>query len=304
MLDWVTTFNGGVLAGIAAVAVIALIASRGADFGATPAYRTALRARLPFGSEAMALSVRHRTRSLLRANMWGLLATVIAASVVFAATPLSSSPQFLWLVTLSIFLVVLTATAVVVNLRERLFHPAPTAVRVARPRALRVRDYVGRGRRLTPPVLLVAATASCAILAVTAALRPVDRVELVLAYTALGFAVLTAVGGRFAERLVLAQPQPASDTLELAWDDLFRADALSVLRMGAATAAWLPLGCALTLSADAWLLPGSSDVSALFPWWGIPAIQVLYTLGQGKLPASIYPDFLHPATPASEEQFA
>ncbi len=69
-----------------------------------------MRARLPFGSETTAVSIRRRTRTLLRANMWGLLATVVAAAVVFVSTPLSSSPQFLWLVTLSLFLVVLTGS--------------------------------------------------------------------------------------------------------------------------------------------------------------------------------------------------
>jgi hypothetical protein len=302
MLDWITTFNGGVLCGIAVVAAIALAASQRKDFGETASYRASVRARLPFGSEAMAVSIRRRTRTLLRANMWGLLATVAVATAVFVSTPLSSSPQFLWLVTLSIFLVVLTAGSVAVGLRERLFHPAPTAMRVARARALGVADYVGRARRLAPLLLLIAAAASCVAIAVSDAMRPVNFVPLTLTYAALAFAVVATIGGRYAERLVLAQPQPASDTLELAWDDLFRADTLSVLRMGAATAAWLPLGLAVTILADAWLLQGPTDFASLFPWWGIPALQVLYSLGQGRLPDPLYPDFLRPTAQVAEEQ--
>jgi hypothetical protein len=302
MLDWITTFNGGVLCGIAVVAVIALAASHRKDFGDTASYRASVRARLPFGSEEMAVSIRRRTRMLLRANMWGLLATATVATAVFVSTPLSSSPQFLWLVTLSIFLVVLTAGSVAVGLRERLFHPAPTAMRVARARALGVADYVGRARRLAPLLLLIAAAGSCVALAVSDAMRPVGFVPLALTCAALAFALVATIGGRYAERLVLAQPQPASDTLELAWDDLFRADTLSVLRMGAATAAWLPLGLAVTVLADAWLLQGPADFAALFPWWGIPALQVLYTLGQGRLPDPLYPDFLRPAAHSTEEQ--
>jgi len=303
MLDWVVTFNGGVLCGIAAIALIALVASRRKEFATSTSYRASVRARLPFGTEAMQLSIRHRTATLLRANIWGLLGTVVAAAVVFSSTPLSSSSQFLWLVTLSIFLVVLTATSVTVSLRERLFHPAPTAIRVARVQALRVSDYIGPWRRLTPVFLLAAAAASCAAVAVAHALALIDSVFAVLAYAALAFAALAMAGGRFAERLVLAQPQPASDALQLAWDDLFRADALSALRMGAATAAWLPLGLALTIVGDAWLLPGSADAAA-FPWWGIPALQVLYSLGQGRLPDPLYPDFLRPRANAPEEQAA
>ncbi|QTV80946.1 hypothetical protein [Microbacterium sp. NIBRBAC000506063] len=62
--------------------------------------------------------------------------------------------------------------------------------------------------------------------------------------------------------------------------------------MSAAMVCWLPFGMAATLLLSAWLSPRTSDLPALmdlFPWWGIPLLLVLYSLGSGKLPAALHP---------------
>lgn len=305
MFDFITTLNGGVLAGMGLVAIVFLIATRSSEYGSIVAYRMSVRARLPFGSEAVAVSVRRRARALVRGNMWGLLIVVGIACIIFASTPLSSSPQFLWIVTVLIFLGVLTASALVVTLRERLFAPSPTAARVARVQIVGIRDYLGPWLRRTPDLLLVAALIVSAALALTQIVRGVDMLAATLSYASLALGIVLFVGTRIMERAVLAQPQPASSTLELAWDDLFRTDTLNTLRMSAAAGMWLSLGLSATLLVVSWLAAAHDmqSVAGLFPWWGVPAIQLVYLFAQGRLPSALYPDHLSvsPVDPKAAE---
>lgn len=111
------------------------------------------------------------------------------------------------------------------------------------------------------------------------------------------FAIIVFVVMRVMERIVLSQPQVASDDLQLAWDDLFRADALWSLRSAATMAAALPLGIAagtLTLTPIAATRPELSTLMS--PWTPvlIAAAQVTYSLRLGKMAASRYPAALRP----------
>ncbi len=88
-------------------------------------------ARLPFGSEATSLRVRRRLRAQTRASMWGVLGLLVVAWILLVATPVGSSPQFLLVLTVTLLACVLSASAVVVDLREQLFRPDRAHVRVA-----------------------------------------------------------------------------------------------------------------------------------------------------------------------------
>lgn len=296
----------------AAVPIVFLIVTVRPTWGDGRAYETSMRAKLPFGSDAVHQSVRARLRRIIRTNMWGMLGAILVVGTLFLATPIATTPYAMWILALLVVVGVLAGGTLIAQLRERLFSPAPEAPRVARMTMMRTRDYLGGWRTLTPVVLLVTAGAGTIGVAVATAVGLTSVGVLLMTAGGLLFAVAVAVGTRWAERRVLAQPQPASDTLELAWDDLFRGDALGSMRMSAAMTAWLPLGLAaallVSLVIDAGitiLVPGAiptstvglGDLMDLFPWWGIPVLQVLYTLGSGKLPASLYPDFLRqPAT--------
>lgn len=289
-----TWLNGILLLGFTLVPIVTLIATRNPDSGATRAHRYSVRARLPFGSDEVAQSVRRHVRTVTRTNMWALLAVMVLSLVAFAIVPWRGSPFFLWGVLVLLLLVVLGGAPLISGLRERLFSPAPTAIRIARGRQMRTRDYLGPWRRLTPTVLL-----ALAIVAVVAAFawQPVARHRaepwmLWLCAGALMLAIAVSIGTHLAERAVLAQPQPASNTLELAWDDSFRADVLGSLRLAAASAAWISLGVATT---TLWVsFAPNAEFLYSFPWWALPLLQVLYTLGEGRMRESLYPEFLAP----------
>lgn len=294
-------FNAIMLALFAIVAVAFLVITAPRDWGAGRVARLSLRARLPLGSASTERSIRSRARTLTRVNMWALLVALAAMGAMLLLTPLGESPYFLLFVAITILLGVLTISTAVVNTRERLFSPAPAAPRIARVRSVSTEEYIGRPRALLPVVLLgvAAVLVPGVVAAVLAGWLAVDWLPWLAAACMLTAGAVIVV--RVAERCILAQPQPASDTVELAWDDLFRADALSTLRMGAAMAAWLTLGLAGALLLRAGLPFASSAgeaVLGLFPWWGIPALQVLYTLRQGRLPDRLYPVILRGPRPA------
>lgn len=300
---WIPTmiFNVALLCLFAAVPVVFLIVSRKPTWGDGRAYATSMRARLPFGTDAVHRSVRARLRSVIRANMWGLLVAILVMGTLFLTTPLATSPYAMWVLTLILLVVVLAGGTLAAQLRERLFSPVPDAPRVARPIALTTRDYLGRWRAIVPVALLLAATAATAALVITTIIGIAPLSPTLATVGALLLALAATVGTRWAERRILDRPQPASDTLELAWDDLFRADALGSLRMSAAMTALLPFGMAAIFLVSVWLPrqpPELTTLMGLFPWWGIPALQVLYALGSGKLPPALYPEFLRVPAPA------
>lgn len=289
-----TWMNGILLFAFTLVPIITLIATRAPDSGTARAHRYSMRARLPFGSDEVARSVRRHLRAVIRTNMWALLGVMMLADVTFAVAPWRDSPFFLWGVTVTLLLVVFGAAPVISGLHERLFSPAPTAIRIARGRQMRTGDYLGAWRRVTPNVLL----AGGALLVVVAfsvqptLSNPAEPWMLWLAAGTMMLALVASVGGHLAERAVLARPQPASNTLELAWDDSFRADVLGSLRLAMSSAAWLPLGVATTIL---WLsIAPNAEFLPSFPWWGIPCLQVLYAIGEGQMRASLYPEFLAP----------
>lgn len=295
-------FNAVLLCVFVAVPVVMLLVLRRDSWGTTAVYRMSVRAKLPIESWDMWRSIRDRSRTLIRANMWGLLFSVVLMAALLVWTPIGSSPFAMWILTLTLVIGVLSIASAIVGVRERLFSPAPRAVRIARPAALRVRDYLPLWAAQLPLWLLVAAALACTALGAVTLAGAIAPGTAITAATAFVFALLVAVVCRAAERRVLAQPQPATNTLELAWDDLFRSDALGALRMSAAMAAWLPVGLAassLLLAAVGYAAPDLSRLLTTFPWFGIPFIQVGYTLAAGRLPAALYPGYLRPAPEAA-----
>lgn len=260
-------FSVAILCALALIPIVYLIISRRSDLSAQQAARYAQSSKLPFGTDENYARVRERLGRRL--------------------------------ITLSIMIGVLTVSSVIETVREQLRQPRADIPRVAHSRQLTTRDYLQPWRRALAPVTLgAAATAVTAALAWRIATP--DRIATDTMLWCVGFlvfAVSVFVVMRVIERIVLAKPQLASDDLQLAWDDLFRADTLWTLRSAATMAAALPLGMAaatLTLTPIAVTPP---ELSTLMSTWTpllICAAQVTYSFGLGKMAASRYPATFRP----------
>ncbi|MFK4835032.1 hypothetical protein ACI3KY_04815 [Microbacterium sp. ZW T2_14] len=253
--------------------------------------RFSVRVRLPYGTTTTRESVVRRGRVSSLTTAVTMLVMTVALSPLLLA-PVAVNPAFPIIVVIPVLVATGFASAVV-SVRERLFRPAPDAPRVARARALGAVDYLDRFRLVLPWTLAVAAVLAFTMLALQWVRQP-SRVDDAYAAAAVFALVLTAVvlvALPPVERLVLAQPQPATDTLELAWDDAFRTTTLSALRLSAALPAWL--ACALALAA-LWL--GADGLFSTFasqvPTWGVIALTFLYPSTGRRLRAGLYPEWL------------
>lgn len=259
--------------------------------------RFSQRIRLPFGRPETRDSVAVRMRSATRSSMGAMLVGLGVAACMLP-TPLGHSQAFIFVAVFPVLIVVGVVSAWM-SVRERIFHPAPDAPRIARPRALGVSDYLDPFRRVLPWVL-VSISGACFAALVFTLIRDPGRVDSVPAIGAAVIAVIAlaaVVGVLLLERLVLAQPQPAADTLELAWDDAFRATTIGQLRLTVAYAAWLVLS--LSLGA-LWVGSGAafSGIAWQLPTWGIIALQFVYPNNGRRLPSPLYPDWLRQPVPA------
>jgi len=300
-------FSVAILCALALIPIVYLIIGRRSDLSAQQAARYAQSSKLPFGTDENYARVRERLGRRGRASMWGILiALIVWSPFALWGASWGGSPLFLWLITLSIMIGVLTVSSVIETVREQLRQPRADIPRVAHSRQLTTRDYLQPWRRALAPVTLgAAATAVTAVLAWRIAAP--DRIATDTVLWCVGFlvfAVSVFVVMRVIERIVLAKPQLASDDLQLAWDDLFRADTLWTLRSAETMAAALPLGMAaatLTLTPIAVTPP---ELSTLMSTWTpllICAAQVTYSFGLGKMAASRYPATIRPpdqGTPA------
>ncbi|OJW01401.1 MAG: hypothetical protein BGO47_13095 [Microbacterium sp. 67-17] len=293
-------FSVAILCALTLIPIVYLIISRRPELSAGQAARYAQSSKLPFGTEENHARVRERLSRRGRASMWGvLIALLVWSPFVLWGASWGGSPLFLWLITLSIMIGVLTVSSVIETVREQLRQPRTDIPRVAHSRQLATRDYLQPWRRVLAPVALIAAAATVAAVLAWRIAAP-DRIATDTVLWCGGFlvfAVSVFVVTRVMERIVLAKPQLASDDLQLAWNDLFRADTLWTLRSAATMAAALPLGMAaatLTLTPIAVRPP---ELSTLMSTWTpllICAAQVTYSFGLGKMAASRYPAALRP----------
>lgn len=287
------------LCALALVPIVYLIRSRRHDLSAQQAAQYQRSARLPFGTGENYMRVRERLSRRGRAAMWGVLAALVVWSPFVLWGASWGSSLFLWLVTLSIIIGVLTISSVTETVRDQLRAPSADAPRVAHSRRLTTQDYLQPWRCVLAPIALGAAFAGVAAVLAWWIAQP-GRIATDTVLWCVGFlifAIIVFVAMRVMERVVLSKPQVASDDLQLAWDDLFRADALWTLRSAATMAAALPLGMAagaLILTPIAVTPP---DLTTIMSSWTpvlIAAAQVTYSLGLGKMAASRYPAAFRP----------
>jgi hypothetical protein len=289
--DFARALNAVLMAVMLALLVGVRVSAASPRSASTRADRFSVRVRLPYGTEAVRESVAYQTRIRGIATANAMCVTVVAASPLLL-TPLATSPLFMIVLLLAMLLAV-GFTSAAVQVRERLFQPAPDAVRVARARQLGIRDYLDRFRRWLPWTVAGAAAVTIALVVVAMADEPraVDDGFARAAFVAAAVTAVVCIVAPPLERRILSQPQPASDTLELAWDDALRATALGAVRLTIALSAWV----ALTLAIGAlWLGAGGpfSSFAGQLPTWGVIALQFVYPSTGRRLRPELYPDWL------------
>lgn len=197
---------------------------------------------LPMGHEGINDALRRRLRRSANAAVVGALAGAGAACAVHLYTQIPwLSFTFMWAVALPAVFLGSVAFDVALTLRDSLFGQRPDAPRTARLEAVELVDYMSPLRLRTAPALLIIAAGLALAHVVLGMVGMVDpggllrgpAIPFFLASTLmLAFCTVTS-------RKILKQPQPAADTLELAWDDAVRADVFRKLGLLGSVLAWL-----------------------------------------------------------------
>lgn len=271
---------------------IALGAIVGAVLAQRPAsgYRRAegwaYRARLVLDPAPLRLSIVRRFRAMNVADSGaGLVTAVVAAALL--ATPLADSELYLLTAVLPTMLLTSLAATVAVGVRERLFDPAPDAPRVARLRTMTTSDYLGRARCTTTWILAAATIVALGIILLEAARGDLAADAATLVACGLLVPLALCAGLPRLERAILTQSQPASNTLELAWDDALRSACLASIRLSAGVACLVGVALAVStvwVNSDARLFAASQIIV-----WGQVALQSIYPLRGFRLRPSLRP---------------
>ena len=251
-------------------------------------YRFSTTIQLPIINDQISEAAERRILNRSRAMMAGGLAGVLTAAAVVYLNPNAASASLIWLVTLPLILIGMSAGAAIVALRASLFSKNTEVVRVARPVTVTLSDYLSPARLRMPAMLLLAAGV-LTLAAFALGLSHLIDTETFLRSAALpmlAIAIITLLSGRALARRLLKQPQPASSELELAWDDAFRAETLRGLWMFGAILAWLAIaasGLGMLQGLDAlhgttWSLGLGSQLFI----WGYLAILLTFSIGQAQ----------------------
>ncbi|MDD0857993.1 hypothetical protein NHF46_09895 [Arthrobacter alpinus] len=265
---------------------------------------------LPMGSQRVNDSLRRRLHRSTNATLLGGVAGGMLAVGIYVFTHTSGLPfNFMWLVALPAVIIGATVLDVALTVRDSLFGRQPDAPRMARLEAVGLRNYMSPKRLYAAPLLLVLAAALAVTGLVLGATGAIDSGAflrgpalpfLLAAAVVLGLCVVMA-------RKILEQPQPAADTLELAWDDAIRADVLRKLGVLASVMAWLAvsaagLGILDGLGATAAANMGTA-LGQMLSTWGYFAVILTYTHGSSLswFRQRLWPNFtLVPAGPAPD----
>lgn len=252
------------------------------------AFRFSQTVELPLVTDAIAAAAESRILKRSVAMMAGGLVGALASAGVIYLNPTPASAATIWLLPLPLILTGMCAGAAFVALRESLFHRRPDAMRVARPVTVTFHDYISPRRLRMPPVLLLAAVALSLAGLAFGLTGLIDGATFLrsAALPALATALAVTIVGGFLARRVLTQPQPASNELELAWDDAFRAETFRALWMFGSIMAWLAaaaagLGMLQGLDAIAGTTWSTGLGSQLFSW-GFLVILFSFSFGQAQ----------------------
>jgi hypothetical protein len=202
---------------------------------------------LPLVTDEVAASVRRYLRTRTTAHVTGALIGLMVSALLLFAIPSLGSGAFTWLIASPSLLIGITVAGVIHTMRESLFRQSRDSPRIARSTATTLRDYVSPWRLRLAPVCVILAAVLCAVGLGLGAAGWIDATTF-LRGAALPFFALSLVvtlASTSAQRRILLRPQPVADTLELAWDDAFRAETLRGLRLAQSLVAWLAAATAV-----------------------------------------------------------
>ncbi|GAA5209304.1 hypothetical protein [Microbacterium kyungheense] len=297
------SFNIAFMA-ISAVVLLVLLA---AMTGRASSYRRAdamsRRLRLPYGTAATRDVIAARTR---RGTTWSLATALVGlcGAAPLLMTPLGTETYFLLIAVVPCILLPTAAAHVFLNLRERLFHPAPHVPRIARLTRMRTRDYLGPAGLRAPWVLaaLLVVTVVADVATRSTASESAAQTSVVAFSVVATVAVALQCARPLLDRLVLDRPQPAADTLELAWDDAFRTETLRSLALVTCQVTALALSLGVIILAS----PGTlwAALATQLPTWAVIAPQFIYLgwNGQRPLRPALYPEWLRTPVPAADPE--
>lgn len=236
MFDWIA------IGFLAAAFLYRLIALQFTAFQEKQAFEFWQRVGLPMGTEQINRSIRKRLRrSSMAALLGGLAGGLAAGTAMFLLPTPGFSYAFMILLALPAVFVGVTSFDVAFTLRESLFGQKSDSPRMARAVAVSMSDYLSPWRlRVAPIIVFLTALVMAARLLLGQA--GVTELEGALHWPSLAIliaALIVVVACMLVGRKVLEQPQTVANTLELAWDDAFRADTLRKLALFATVMAWL-----------------------------------------------------------------
>lgn len=288
----------------ASIGALALITVVMLFFGRTARYQERLvlrfwqRIGLPLETDQIAGAVRRRISHRSTAQSTGTLVGLLVSALALILNPSLASLTFMWLFALPAVLTCMAAGDLVLSLRSSLFRRHPDAARLARSSATTLRDYVSGWRLHLAPVFILISGALCGCGVALGALGAIDLRHFVLstAFPLLALSILVLLAGMAMERRILRRSQPAADTLELAWDDAFRAETFRALRLFETIVAWLALaasGIGILQGIDA--LAGTVWSTGLGPQlliWGYLATLGVFSVGraQTQFRYALWPD--------------
>ncbi|MES2093644.1 MAG: hypothetical protein V4531_07520 [Actinomycetota bacterium] len=275
-----------------------LINAQSSGFRDREALRFATDVGLPLVSDTVHDAVRRHVRVRASAMAVGGTVGLVVSAAVLLASPSLGSASFVWLITAPAILSAMATVEVAVSLRESLFRHRDGVPRVARSSAPTLADYVSLWRLRLAPVCELVAVILCAVGVALGILGSIDLAAF-LGGAALPFllvSLVVAAASMVAQRRILRESQPVSDTLELAWDDAFRGETLRGLRMVQSLIAWLAvaaagLGILQALDALVGTNWGTGAGPQLFTW-GWLFIFAAFTFGRARTQfrARLWPD--------------
>ncbi|AIY00168.1 hypothetical protein ART_0569 [Arthrobacter sp. PAMC 25486] len=236
VLDWIA------IGFLVAVFSYRLITVQTARYQQQQVFMFAQRVGLPIGTERINNSLRRRLFRSSNAALLGGLAGGLVAVGVHTFLRTNGLPfTFMWSIAIPAVFVGVTTFDVALTLRDSLFGRQPDTPRMARLEAVTLADYTSPTRLRAAPVLMALAAGLGVAGVVLGAIGVIDvdsllrgPALLILVAAAVVFGICTVMA-----RKILQLPQPAADTLELAWDDAIKADVIRKLGLLASVMAWL-----------------------------------------------------------------
>ncbi|HIT76559.1 MAG TPA: hypothetical protein IAA98_13325 [Candidatus Avipropionibacterium avicola] len=200
----------------------------------------------------------------------GLIGIVLGAALAFVTRSLDSQGGVL--VMLGVVFGSSVGGVLAILLGRHQF--APDAPRMARSRATELGDYLTVGERRTARFAPLAALVPAIVATLMLALLPhSDAPEFgwwrVVTWVSAGLTLVVWLGSEVLSRKVLERPQHAESSLELAWDDVCRAESLRGLFSS-------PVGMAVLTSLSSLIMVGLVITDAAAS--GAP-VQLLATIG-------------------------